>query len=297
MVASPANPPATGSRRLVALLVVLLPVCVLLGFVLHQHLAGIHAAGPGGVTLPAELQDQLRRLNGPVEIRFYSVLPPDSAPQALRDFSGRVDQILSAIQSLNEQRIQVVRKISTADVDADAAAADGVEGFNRDKGGACYLGVAVVSGGRKESLARLQPEWEPALPFDLARAILRVTAAASPPVARPSPAISSEVTNAVRRLIPDIGTTSLEEGTQILRAAAVQELTAAGAEANRQVELAKQQLAEAQNGGSEAAQQAAQKNVEQVQLEQAEKVRAIAARLQQELDIWQQLKAAATPAR
>ena len=273
------------------------PMLMLAVFVLGAVLAGIwfkygaHTAG-GGTGLSDQTLELLRHLNSPVEIRFYSVLPADSAPESLQDFSRRVDRLLSEFQSANDSQIRVVRKLSTSGADADAAAADGIQPFNLDKGDACFLGVTVASGERKESLARLHPEWEPALPFDLARAILQVTATSSSPAVKASPPVSPETTNDIRRLIPDINGTSLKDGIGILRQAAVDKFSAAGAEMEKQIQAAQQQVADAQNGRPEAEQQAAMKHLQQIQLEQAEKVKLIAAQLQAQISAFEQMKAA-----
>ncbi len=299
-----ASAPASGpSGRRVWILA---PVFVLLGIALAgiwikyaKHPPGFLLPGPGGGALSDSTRDLLSHLSSPVEIRFYSVLPPDSAPESLRDFSGRVDHLLSEFQSANESQIHVVRIVATSGANADAASADGLQPFNLEKGDACFLGVAVASGGRKEALARLQPEWEPALEFDLARAIFNVAAAPATAAApqTQNPPISPETTNVILRLIPDVKNTSLEDGTQILRGAAVAELTAAGIEAENQINLAKQQVADARNSGSEQQQQAATKHLQDVQFEQTEKVKAIAARLHEELAVFQQMKAGAAAAK
>jgi hypothetical protein len=269
---------------------------MLVVFVLGAALAGAwlkygaHTAA-GGTGLSDQTLDLLHHLNSPVEIRFYSVLPPGSAPGPLQDFSGRVDHLLSEFQNANDSQIHVVRNLSTTGANADAAAADGIRAFNLDKGDACFLGITVVGAGRKESLAQLQPEWEPALPFDLARAILQVTATQRAPVVKASPPVSPETTNEILRLIPDVNGTSLEDGIGILRRAAVDKFTEAGAEMQKQIQAAQQQVADAQNGRSEADQQAAMKHLQEVQLEQAEKIKAIAARLQVQISTFEQMKA------
>jgi hypothetical protein len=149
--------------------------------------------------------------------------------------------------------------------------------------------------GRKESLPQIQPEWEPALEFDLARAILHVTATPATSVVKASALVSPEVTNEIVRLIPDLKGTSLEDGTRILRQAALQEFTAAGTETeDRAQAVAQQQLRDAQNGHSEAEQQAAMKHLQEVQLEQGEKYKQIATRLLAQLAVFQQMKAAAS---
>jgi hypothetical protein len=305
MKSTPANPqPIAGSpaaSRPGRRMWILAPAFVLLGIALAglwfksgKRPPDFLLPGPAGAALSDSTRDFLSQLSSPVEIRFYSILPPESAPETVRDFSGRVDHLLSEFQGANERQIRVTRNNATTGANADAASADGLQPFNLEKGDACFLGIAVASGGRKESLARIQPEWEPALPFDLARAILHVTAAA-PSVAgrKQASPVSAEATNAVRRLIADVANTSLEEGTRILRVAAVEELTTAGAGAENQIELARQKLADAQSSGSEAEQQAARNHLQDVQFEQSEKIKAIAARLQEELAVFEQMKAAA----
>lgn len=290
---------AAGRSSAVLLLVVFLLGVILasVGFKYGKPAAGSFWPGRSGPELSDNTWEQLRHLNSPVEIRFYSVLPPGSAPEPLQDFSGRVDHLLSKFQDASGSQIHVARNNSTSETNADAAAADGIRPFNLDKGEACFLGITVAGGGRKESLAQLQPEWEPALPFDLARAILQVTAAPSSPVVKASPPVSPETTNEILRLIPDVNGTSLEDGIGILRQAAVDKFSEAGAEMEKQIQAAQQQLAAAQNGGSGAEQQAAMKHLQQVQLDQAEKLKAIAARLQAQISAFQQMKAAPSAAK
>ncbi len=304
---SPNTPPATdpqtvrpsGWRPLI-----LVPVFFLLGaalagvwFKYGKHAAGSILPGQGTAELSGPTLDFLRHLNSPVEIRFYSVLPPGSAPEPLQDFSRRVDHLLSEFQSANDSKIRVTRNVSTSGSNADAAAADGIHPFNLDKGDACFLGLTVVCGERKESLPQIQPEWEPALEFDLARAILHVTPIQSPATVAQNTQASPEVTNEVARLIPDLKGTSVEDGTRILREAALQEFTAAGTEMEDKLQVAQQQLSDAQNGQSEAEQQAAMKHLQEVQLEQGNKYKQIAARLQAELAVFEQMKAAASTAK
>jgi len=282
-------------------LLILVPAFFLLGAVLTGvwFKYGKHAAGSllPGQELSGPTVDLLRHLNSPVEIRFYSVLPPGSAPEPLQDFSRRVDHLLSEFQSANDGKIRVTRNVSTSGANADAASADGIHPFNLDKGDACFLGLTVACGERKESLPQIQPEWEPALEFDLTRAILHVTATPATSVVKASAPVSPEITNEVVRLIPDLKGTSLEDGTRILREAALQEFTVVGTEMENKLQIAQQQLSDAQNGQSEAEQQAAMKHLQEVQLEQGQKYKQIAARLQAELAVFQQMKAAASAAK
>jgi hypothetical protein len=249
--------------------------------------------GFGGVVLSDSTKAVLKNLDSPVEIRFYALLNQASVPAATFAFSDRIDQLLAEFQQVAGGKITVSRHTLLSD--ADAASADGIKPFNLDKGAACFLGLTVVCGGQKESLPQIQPEWEPALEFDLARAILQVTAAPAATVVKASIPMSPETTNEILRLIPNIKGTSLENGIGILREATVNKFGQAGAEMEKQIQAAQQQVAAAQNGQSEAEQQAAMKHLQQVQLDQAEKLKAIAAQLQAEISAFEQMKTA-TPA-
>jgi len=206
-----------------------------------------------------------------------------------------VDGLLSEYQRVAGGRINVVRFNTRSDAGANAAVADGMRAFNRDKGDVCYLGLAVTGNGQKELLPQLAPEWEPALESDLSRAIERV--GHSKPPTRPATAVASEPDAAaledVRRAIPNLASLSVEEGTRILRESALSEFKAAASEMEIQTAEAQQRLGRAQNGGSAADQQAALKQLQQLQAEQTEKLRQIAGRLQTRISALEQLKGAA----
>ena len=250
----------------------------------------VESDGKKNIVLSDSTKAVLRRLPSPVDIRFYSLLDPATASDPLPGFARRVDQLLSAYQQEANGKIKVTRFNTPSDANAQAAAADGIQPSNRDRGDVCYLGLAVVLSGQKELLPQLAPEWEPAVEFDLTRAIVRVMGAqpsASGPVAsaQPAPAPIEEV----KRAVPDLASVSVEEGTRILREAALKDFAAAANEMELRQKEAQQRVTDAQ-GKSEAEQQAARKNLQQVQLEQAEKLKQVAARLQAQIIALQQLK-------
>lgn len=235
----------------------------------------------------------LQRLDSPIEIRFYTLLDPASVPDSLQAFAGRVDQLLSECRREANGKIKVTRYDSQSDSSANAASADGLQPFNLDKGDACYLGIAVVHKGQKESLPQLSPEWEQALPSDLSRAIVRLIHASSP--TRPAAATSQidpAATEEVKRTIPNLASVSVEDGTRILREAALKDFKAAANEMEIQVKEAQQRLNQARDGGSDAEQQAAMKHLRQVQADQAKKLQQIAASSQAQIEALQQLKRA-----
>ena len=234
----------------------------------------------------------LQHLETPVEIRFYSILDPAGVPASLVSYAGRVDQLLSGFQRQGNGKINVIRYNSISDSAAQSASSDGIQPFNIDKGNACYLGLTVASGDKREPLPGLAPEWEQALEFDLSRAIERV----SRPNPQPKPSaeasmIAAAAAQEVQQAIPNLSVVSLEEGTQLLRDAAMKQYKAAVDDMGAQVRQAEQQILQARQGGSEADQAAAMKHLQQVQFDQAEKLKQIAASLDARLAALRQLKA------
>ena len=264
----------------------------LTGIWFHHHHSG---GGAGGLSAPTK--NLLGQLEAPVTIRYYSLLPAGSADETLQAFAGRVAQLLDTVQAASGGKIQLASLDTPTEANAAAAGADGLQPFNLDKGDACFLGLAIASGKNKESFARLQPEWEPALEYDLARAILRVAATAAP--AKPAPEIAKpnpEIIASINRLIPDVNATSMEDADQIFHAEFMKQCAEAGTELETLINAAQQQVVQAQNNGSPADLTAAQKHLAEVQLAQADKLKQVAAQLQIRLAVFQRMKASATNA-
>ena len=235
----------------------------------------------------------LARLNVPVEIRFYSALNDSEATAPRRGYEGRVGQLLAEYERVGAGNI-IVKRFGASAETAKAAAADGLEPLRLGKAGDNYFGLAVASEGQKAVLSNLAPEWEAALEFDLSRAIARVASGASGPgetVMNPQPtdAVSTEELLAV---IPDVEELPLAEATQKMKAAGLDEFKTVAAEIRAQIAEAHQRLADAQKAGPEA-EQAARKKIEQLQVEQNEKLGEISRRMQGRLTALQQLKRSA----
>ncbi len=272
--------------------------CFLLGtavsaFWFMQRIKSKGDAGTGGTAgLTEKTRSTLHQLNSAVELRFYSVLDPASVPESVRAFSSRVSDLVSRYEAQANGKLKVTRFTTLSTAVANSAAADGITGFNRDKGDVCYLGIAVAQKNQKESLAQLSPDWEQALEPDLTRAIIRVsTASEVTPVASaspPDPAVVQEVSRAVT----NVASVSLQDGNRVLREAALEQFKAAVKEMESKIKEAQQKLADAQSTGSAADQQIALKQLQQVQAEQTEKLKQIAARSKAQVDALQQIKAA-----
>jgi ABC-type uncharacterized transport system involved in gliding motility auxiliary subunit len=231
----------------------------------------------------------LARLDKPVEVRFYSLLDP-SEPVTLRDFSSRVEQLLTAYRQSANGKINLVVHNAQPGADPETALADGIKGFDLDKGEGCYLGVVLVSDGKKEVLPQLDPQWESALEADVSRALSGLLRAVVVPkglsVAAP---LKSQIVDEVKQKIPDSSTISLEAGTQILREAALKEFSEAVSEMQARMQQAQTEVKQAQGGGS-AGQEAAMKRLQELQNDQAQRLKDIAAKSQAQIEAWKQLK-------
>ena len=243
---------------------------------------------------PALSSSTLTILNGlesPVEIRYYALLDPKTVSELLPPFADRVDRLLWMFERESGGKLKLTRQNKPSDSASRAAAADGIEAFNLDKGDACFLGLAVVCGDQKESLAKLSPDWEPALESDLSRAIARV-ASAKPPskVVSSAAPLDPDAAKEVRSAIPDLESVSVLEAAQRLREAALKEFQTATAEMDKLVKEAQRRVSEAERAGSELERQAALKHLQAVQAEQAHKLQRIAAQLQAQITALEQMK-------
>jgi predicted DNA-binding protein (UPF0251 family) len=232
----------------------------------------------------------LQHLSDPVEVRFYAVLRNHEGNTEPKAFVGRIGAMLSEYEQAGGGKIQIKHFDAGTRGDATAAAADGVEPIQLRQSDAEYLGLAVVGNGQKVVLPRLSPEWEAALEFDLSRAIARVSGSPSVGelVVNPAP---RDVATAQELLqtIPEIESLSLADATLQVRANSLEEFKVAVSEMQSQLQSAQQRVAEAQREGP-AAEAAARKRLQQLQIDQNARLGEIARRLQSRLDALQQLK-------
>jgi hypothetical protein len=216
------------------------------------------------------------------------MLEASSVPDSVQAYAGRADRLLAQYEQAAGSKVRVIRCYSLADASANAAEADGISAFNIDKGNACFLGMAVLCGSQKESLAHLAPEWEQALEPDLTRAIAR--AASAQPGAQPLALIDPATMDAVRRSIPNLEAVSLKEGTGVLRDAGLAQFQQAAAEMQAQVKEAQQRCLQAQGNQSEAAVQAAAVQLRKIRAQGADKLNQIALNSHAQIVALQQMK-------
>ncbi len=93
----------------------------------------------------------------------------------------------------------------------------------------------------------------------------------------------------VKRALPNYASLSVDQGTEILRQAALKKYAAAAQELQSQVAQAQAELSQAESK-SPADQQAAMKHLQQVQAEQSQKLQQIGGQLQTQITALKQLK-------
>jgi hypothetical protein len=117
-------------------------------------------------------------------------------------------------------------------------------------------------------------------------------AAANPPAQKfvqPQVPVPPAAVEEVKRALPNYASLSVDEGTEILREAALKKFAAAVNELQSQVTKAQEELKLAQNK-SPADQQAAMQHLQQVQAEQSQKLQEIGGQLQTQIAALKQLK-------
>jgi len=285
-----------GSVRVFSLVAVCLAAGFAGGALWYRHATKPQAAEADSAAtarLSDTTQAVLKQLDSPVEIRFYALLDPENVPDSLRSFARRVDQMLSAFEQTAAGKLTLIRHTAPAGDAMKAAAAAGLRPLNLDSGDPCYLGLTVAQAEQQETLPRLAPEWAQALEFDLTRMIERVTAAHRRAAqVEASAEADKAATEAMKRSIPNVETVSAEAGAQMLREAGLKEFKAAAGELEAQVKQAEDNLVRAQNGGTQAEQETARRELLQLHAEQAAKFKEIAARYQTQIDALERLKAA-----
>lgn len=240
----------------------------------------------------------LKKLDAPVQIRFYALLDPASVPAPMQEFAQAIDQLLTEYEREAQGKVEVTRYTSRLEVKAAAvaAAADGFKPFNLDMGDACYFGLVVAQDDRNETLTpsvgRTVPREPPtserqeAFESDLTTLIKEVARAKGPtPRAANTPPADSTATDEVKQAIPNFASVSMQEGTRMLREAALKDFKETVASMEAQVAAAR-----AREGGSEAEQQAAAQQIQEIQAGQTEKLRQIAARSAARVEALRQLK-------
>ena len=154
-----------------AMLLILVVINFLASFVKQRiDLTAEHA-----YTLSAGTKAILKKIDTPVQIRFYCSQSADGMPVFLKAYAQQVDDLLGEYRQNSRGLIQIQKLDPEPDSDAeDSARLDGVEPQLLSNGERIYLGLSVSLLDQKEAVPFLSPERQRLLEYDISRAIARV---------------------------------------------------------------------------------------------------------------------------
>jgi len=134
-------------------------------------------------TLTEGTRKILKKVDSPLEIRFYVSQGEARMPSNLKNFAQSVEDLLAEFKAQNPGNIHIKKFDPKPDSEAeDLARLDGVEPQPLSSGEQLYLGICVSLDPQKVTLPYLAPERERLLEYDLARAIARVLTTNKPVV-------------------------------------------------------------------------------------------------------------------
>lgn len=130
----------------------------------------------------------LKKLDTPVQIRFYCTRGDSRMPVGLKTYAQRVEDLLGEYRQTSRGQIEVQKLDPAPDSDAeDSAKLDGVEGQMRMGAEPVYLGLCVSMLDQKEAIPFLTPNRERLLEYDISRAISRAVNSDKPVIGVMSP--------------------------------------------------------------------------------------------------------------
>lgn len=125
-------------------------------------------------TLSTGTKAIVKKLDTPVEIRFYCTQGKDM-PVELKTYAQRVEDLLEEYKKIAPKNILIKKFDPQPDSDAeDSANLDGVEGQALNMGDKVYMGLAFNMLDSKTALPFLDPRRERLLEYDITRAIANV---------------------------------------------------------------------------------------------------------------------------
>ena len=126
-------------------------------------------------TLSDGTKNILKKLDSPVEIRFYYSSKEARMPSQLKTYAQRVEDLLNEFRQASHGNVEIKKYDPEPDSDAeDLANLDGVEGKMLPTGEKIYLGLAVSLDPQKAALPFLPLDREKLIEYDISRAISQV---------------------------------------------------------------------------------------------------------------------------
>jgi len=241
------------------------------------------------VVLDATTRAVMASVPRPVTIHFFVGLEDPAVVEEERVFARQVEALLQACVAAADSRIQVRRhEVRTAE-DQQAAVQAGIQPFHLERGGAAFLGLVIESGERRQVLARLDPAWQRALEFDVARAVQAVVEPAGVAVVEPTEQERAALSE-VRAVLGEVESVSLEDGARRLREAALQEFRRVAESFGARQEELRRRFQEAEQRSDAGTQKALLEELQRLQAEQTASLQRLAERLQVQLEAWNRIK-------
>jgi ABC-type uncharacterized transport system involved in gliding motility auxiliary subunit len=127
-------------------------------------------------TLSAGTRAILKKLDGPVELRFYFTQGDKEIDPQIKSYAQRVEDLLGEYKQASGGKVRVKKFNPTPDSDAEERASlDGIEGqVVQATGEKFYLGLAINQLDQTVPIPALLPQKERQLEYDISRAISRV---------------------------------------------------------------------------------------------------------------------------
>jgi ABC-type uncharacterized transport system involved in gliding motility auxiliary subunit len=123
----------------------------------------------------------LKKLDGPVEIRFYVTEGEKDMPLHFKAYAQRVEDLLSEYKQQSKGNIEIRKLNPKPDSDQeDSARLDGVEPQTLPSGEPLYMGLAISHIDSKVAIPFLAPDREKLLEYDISRAITKVVSPERP---------------------------------------------------------------------------------------------------------------------
>ncbi len=150
-------------------------IVVALNFILGAFKTRLDLTQEKAYTLSAGTRAILKKLESPVEIRFYCTQGEKEMPPQFKTYAQHVEDLLAEYRQRGRGNVEIKKLNPAPDSDAeDSARLDGIEGQLLSNGENLYLGLAVSYLDEKMAIPFLSPEKEKLLEYDITRAISRV---------------------------------------------------------------------------------------------------------------------------
>jgi len=247
--------------------------------------------------LSAATKSLLAGLTAPVELHLHSRVNLPGVPESLGAFAGRVKVLLQEFEKQGNGMIKLKAPDPLATAGAEQRAqAEGIELLPMGRGSLGWLGISISQSGRRIALPRLEMDWEPALEFDISRAIQQVQQdhiGESGSLSRSTTAPDASALHSLEEKIENLASVSFEEGARILREDAVAEFRKIALETQRLTSETQRRLEQATTSGSDADRQQALDELRALETQQAQRTREVARQLQRQLAALEHLKRSA----